>query len=76
MNTDKTFNRSIMKITKLISGKYTKGALLVIAGLILGWLFFHHSHTEEPKQEASVKEARKNIWTCATLANVLYAEWT
>jgi Cu(I)/Ag(I) efflux system membrane fusion protein len=57
-----------MKKFKFLSNKYIKSSLLIIAGLFLGWLFFHHSGpTEKTNQDAMHEhsEAEKTIWTCA-----------
>jgi len=57
-----------MKKFKFLSNKYIKSSLLIIAGLLLGWLFFHHSGPAENKNQAAVyehSEAEKTIWTCA-----------
>jgi membrane fusion protein, copper/silver efflux system len=54
-----------MKIKKIISNKYLSGGFLVLAGLLLGGIIFHHSPKEISRQETSVKETKKTIWTCA-----------
>jgi len=57
-----------MKTIKFLSNKYTKSSLLIIAGLLLGWVLFYHS-TPMGKSETSAVhehgEAEKTIWTCA-----------
>jgi Cu(I)/Ag(I) efflux system membrane fusion protein len=54
----------MMKIRKLISNKYIRGILLVLAGLLLGRLIFHRSYTEKISQEQTADESKKTIWTC------------
>jgi Cu(I)/Ag(I) efflux system membrane fusion protein len=54
-----------MKIKKIISNKYIRGILLVLAGLLLGRVIFHRPHEEKPKQEITADENKKTIWTCA-----------
>ena len=50
---------------KIFSNKYVRNGLLVVAGLFLGWLFFHSSGgTKEVPQQIS-RIAKKEIWTCA-----------
>ena len=51
-------------MNKIFSNKYVRNGLLVVAGLFIGWLFFH-----SPKQPGDNKlvtaNAKKQIWTCA-----------
>ena len=54
-----------MKIKTLISNKYVRGTLLVIAGLLLGRVIFHSSHKGITIQEQTVNENKTTIWTCA-----------
>jgi Cu(I)/Ag(I) efflux system membrane fusion protein len=54
-----------MKIKKIISNKYIRGILLVLAGLLLGRIIFHRPHEEKAKQEITADENKKTIWTCA-----------
>ena len=56
------------KYIKFLSNKYIKSTLLVIAGLLLGLLFFHRSPTNEKTDQTLMhehNEAEKTIWTCA-----------
>lgn len=39
-------------------------AIVLIAGIFLGWLFFHNSHSENEKTEVET-EAKETIWTCS-----------
>ncbi len=54
-----------MKVKKYFSKVYIKAALLVLAGLFMGWLFFHQSLYKNTNQIQTVKENKKTIWTCA-----------
>jgi len=54
-----------MKIKKIISNKYIKGVLLVLAGLLIGRVIFHRPDEEKVKQEITVNDNKKTIWTCA-----------
>jgi membrane fusion protein, copper/silver efflux system len=54
-----------MKIQKRTKNIYLKASLLVVAGLILGWILFHKSNEIKAPQEQTVNEAKKTIWTCA-----------
>jgi len=50
---------------KLFSNKYVRYGLFIIAGLFLGWLFFHSPHKEEEKQLNMEQISSTAIWTCA-----------
>jgi membrane fusion protein, copper/silver efflux system len=57
-----------MKKIKFLSNRYITSSLLIIAGLFLGWLFFHHSGPSEKADQAALQEhskAEQTIWTCA-----------
>lgn len=54
-----------MRIKTLFSNVYIRGTLLVLAGLLLGWLIFHRSHDEKTAQGQKVQETNNTIWTCA-----------
>ena len=47
----------------IFSNKYLRGSLLILAGLFLGWLFFHSPKTG--KDEHNHYETKKQIWTCS-----------
>ncbi len=47
-----------------LGGKsWLKGLLLLLAGLFLGWLFFHSTDKKNDKQQTT--ETKKQIWTCS-----------
>ena len=57
-----------MKTNKFFSNTYFKASLLVVAGILLGWLLFHQSNQSDQLTVAEVhehSEAEKTIWTCA-----------
>jgi len=47
----------------IFSNIYVRYGLLVLAGLFLGWLFFHSGNKSTEKQQLT--ETKKQIWTCA-----------
>lgn len=58
-----------MKTNKIFSNTYVKSGLLIAAGLLLGWIFFHNSspemtgtQTEEVHDHAAEGH---DIWTCS-----------
>ena len=49
-----------------LGGKlWLKGFLLLLAGLFLGWLFFHSPKAVKDEHDHSAEEAKKEIWTCS-----------
>jgi Cu(I)/Ag(I) efflux system membrane fusion protein len=48
----------------IISNKYVRGGLLVLAGLFIGWLFFH-SPKAAKEEHNHAAEAKEEIWTCS-----------
>jgi Cu(I)/Ag(I) efflux system membrane fusion protein len=44
---------------------WLKGFLLVLAGLFLGWLFFHSPKVVKDEHNHSAAETKKQLWTCA-----------
>jgi len=57
-----------MKIPGFFSNRYIKSSLLVVAGLLLGWLLFHNSSASERTVQSTVTDsshAEAVIWTCA-----------
>ena len=44
---------------------WLKGFLLVLAGLFLGWLFFHSPKAVKDEHNHSATETKKQLWTCA-----------
>ena len=57
-----------MKTKKFFSNTYFKSSLLVIAGLLLGWMMFHRPAPTVKTAENALHEhsdAENSIWTCA-----------
>ena len=57
-----------MKTIKFLSNKYLTGSLMVLAGLFLGWLFFHspkHAESSNGTVTSEHTEAEHTIWTCS-----------
>ncbi len=50
---------------KIFSNKYVRYSLFIVAGIFIGWLFFHTSRKTEGKIDQSAQTARGIIWTCA-----------
>jgi len=49
---------------KFFSNKYVRSGLLLLAGLFIGWLFFHSPQKATEKQPKSAQSKNK-VWTCA-----------
>ena len=49
---------------KILLNKYVRSGLLLLAGLFIGWLFFH-SNNKAIETTKTTSEAKKQIWTCA-----------
>jgi Cu(I)/Ag(I) efflux system membrane fusion protein len=54
-----------MNIKKFYLNTNIRSVLFVLAGLLLGWVIFHRSHSEKTSQEQTVREGKQTIWTCA-----------
>lgn len=50
---------------KIFSNQSIRYILFGIAGLFLGWLFFHSSPQKEEAHNHSTEEAKSEIWTCS-----------
>ena len=53
---------------KIFSNQTTRYALFIVAGLLLGWIFFHSSPKVEKGEEVhnhSAEENRTEVWTCS-----------
>jgi Cu(I)/Ag(I) efflux system membrane fusion protein len=50
---------------KLIANSYIRTGFLVVAGIFMGWLFFHHSAPSAEKQSTETGYPKGTIWTCA-----------
>jgi len=57
-----------METNKILSNKYLKGGLLVVAGILVGWLIFHspkHVETTPATEVHEHSEEEHTIWTCS-----------
>jgi len=50
---------------KIFSNKYVRFSLILIGGILLGWILFHSSPAKEEKHDHSAETAKSEIWTCA-----------
>lgn len=50
---------------RLLSEKYIRYSLFVLAGIFIGWMVFHPSRQAEEKKTLPVQSVKKTIWTCA-----------
>lgn len=57
-----------MKTKNIISNPYVKGGLLIVAGILFGWLIFHSPKQSETSTVAEVhehSEEEHTVWTCS-----------
>lgn len=50
---------------KIFSNKYVRFSLILIGGILLGWIFFHSSPAKEEKHDHTAEAAKGEVWTCA-----------
>jgi len=50
---------------KIFSNQYVRFGLILIGGILLGWIFFHSSPAKEEKHDHAAETAKSEIWTCA-----------
>ena len=50
---------------KIFNNQYVRYSLLLIGGILLGWIFFHPAPTKIDTHDHSVEAAKETIWTCA-----------
>ena len=56
------------RFSRFVSGKYTRGLILFHAGILIGFILFHHPSPEKTRGQATIHEhsdAETTIWTCA-----------
>jgi len=53
------------KVLKIFSNKYAIYSLLMIGGVIIGWLLFHHSGKSDTKASQVTETTKSTIWTCS-----------
>jgi Cu(I)/Ag(I) efflux system membrane fusion protein len=56
--------KNLKQMKKILLNKYIKAGLFLMAGIIIGWLFFHHAGTTVNKAGQTPNE-KNIIWTCA-----------
>ena len=49
----------------IFKNTYLRTALLILSGLFLGWLFFHHSTPSSSAKSDTVAQVKHKIWTCS-----------
>ena len=54
-----------MKSGIIFSNKYVNYSLLLISGILIGWLIFHPSNKTELKHDHLTETLQETIWTCA-----------
>ena len=57
-----------MRTNKIFSNKYINGGLLIVLGLLLGWLFFHNPSSEKTEKAGEVHDhaaEEHDVWTCS-----------
>ena len=50
---------------KIFNNKYVRFSLVLIGGVLLGWIFFHSSPAKEEKHDHTAEAVKSVIWTCA-----------
>ncbi len=50
---------------KIFSNQYVRFSLILIGGILLGWIFFHSSPAKEEKHDHAAETAKSEVWTCA-----------
>jgi membrane fusion protein, copper/silver efflux system len=54
-----------MNIKRLFNNRFSINSLLLLTGLFIGWLVFHHPGGKEVPVEKHSESAVENIWTCS-----------
>jgi Cu(I)/Ag(I) efflux system membrane fusion protein len=57
-----------MKTNNIFSNKYLRGGLLIVSGLLLGWIFFHSPSTDKTETTSEVHDHAAeghDVWTCS-----------
>ncbi len=52
-------------MNKIFSNKYVIYGLFAIAGLFIGWIFFHSPETPKKVHNHTTEETKQEIWTCS-----------
>jgi len=62
------------KILKIFSNKYVKYSLLLLLGILTGWILFHPSQKKDEKHDHSTEVVQGTIWTCAMHPQIRMSE--
>ncbi len=54
-----------MKKIKYLSNKYLKYSLVLIGGILIGWIAFHPAQKTEDNHDYSAETVQESIWTCS-----------
>ena len=49
----------------IFKNTYLRTTLLILSGLFLGWLFFHHSTSSSSTKSETTAQVKHKIWTCS-----------
>src|SRR5512138_1159995 len=52
-------------LKKIFSIRWVNYGLLLVAGIFLGWIFFHSSESPEIISEVKTETAKGTVWTCS-----------
>jgi membrane fusion protein, copper/silver efflux system len=58
----------------IFSNKYLRYSILLVAGIFLGWLFFHNSGKKETTLPSSTESVKSIIWTCSMHPQIRMSE--
>jgi Cu(I)/Ag(I) efflux system membrane fusion protein len=50
---------------KILKNQYIRYSLILIGGILLGWIFFHSSPAKVEQYNHAAEAAKSEIWTCA-----------
>jgi len=50
---------------KIFGNQYVRFSLILLGGILLGWIFFHSSPAKEEKHDHAAEVSKAEIWTCA-----------
>jgi len=49
----------------IFSNKYVRFSLILVGGILLGWIFFHSAPAKVETHDHAAEAAKETIWTCA-----------
>lgn len=50
---------------KIFSNKYVRYSLILVGGILLGWIFFHSAPAKVETHDHAAEATKETIWTCA-----------